>query len=206
MLSFCHRGSTQSSSATWPTALTLPTCGGPMTTASWWRWAGGTHASWSGPMSPRATGNSNSATARSRTSRARTTEVRRDFLFWFFIWVSVAWEKVSIAPVSRQVTTATWRERTRSPTPSRPYPATCDPWPVWNPTCSWRSPLWMKGISNEAVKYLFTRAETVELQPVIVQIIRPPLQNKATPAFFSQHTLPVKSLRHTNVFYFNCPY
>ena len=70
------RESMQSSSATWPTAHTLLMCDGPTMTASWWRLVRVTHVSWSGPMSPRATGISNRATARSQTLRARTTEVR----------------------------------------------------------------------------------------------------------------------------------
>lgn len=85
LLSLSPRGSMQSSNAMWPTAHMLPMCDGPMMTASWLRLVGATRASWSGPMSPRATGNSNSVTARSRTSRVRMMEVKDLCLFRFFI-------------------------------------------------------------------------------------------------------------------------
>lgn len=81
MLFLSLRGSMQSSNAMWPTARMLPMCGGPTTTASWWPSVGATRVSWSGPMSPRATGNSNSVTVRSRTLRARMTEVRDELPF-----------------------------------------------------------------------------------------------------------------------------
>lgn len=53
--------------------------------------------------------------------------------------------KICVIPVPHQVMTVMWQGRTRSTTPSRPYPPTCDPWRVWSPTCSWKSPLWTKG-------------------------------------------------------------
>lgn len=141
------RENMQSSNAMWPTAHTLPMCDGPMMTASWWQSVGVTRASWSGPMSPRATGNSNSVTARSRTSKARMTEVREELPLWgFFPHPHVSVAKIRVIPVFHQVTTVMWRGRMSSTTPSRPYPPTCDPWRVWSPTCSWKSPLWTKGI------------------------------------------------------------
>lgn len=79
------RGSMQNSNATWPTAHMLPMCDGATTTASWWPSVGVTLVSWSGPTSPRATGNSNSVTVRSRTLRARTTEVSDGLPFAVFI-------------------------------------------------------------------------------------------------------------------------
>lgn len=91
MLFLTPRGSMQSSNAMWPTAHTLPMCDGPMTTASWCRWVGVTRASWSGPMSQRATGNSNSVTVRSRTSKVRMMEVREEIFFIGFyhsIWLT----------------------------------------------------------------------------------------------------------------------
>lgn len=142
MLSLSPRGSMQSSNATWPTAHMLPMCDGPMMTVSWWRSVGVTRASWSGPMSPRATGKSNSVTVRSRISRVRMMEVRDElFVHWMFLLL----KRKSDIPVFHQVMTVMWRGRTRSTTPSRPYPLTCDPWRVWSPTCSWKSPLWTKG-------------------------------------------------------------
>lgn len=147
MLFLSLRGSMQSSNAMWPTAHMLPMCGGPTTTSSWLLSVGVTRVSWSGPMSPRATGNSNSVTVRSRTLRARMTAVRDELPFEVCIHqiFSVAEDKICVIPVSHQVMTVMWRGRTRSTTPSRPYPPTCDPWRVWSPTCSWKSPLWMKG-------------------------------------------------------------
>lgn len=145
MLFLRSRGSTRSSNATWPTARMLPTCGGAMTTASWWLSVGAIPVSWSGPTSPRATGNSSSATVKSLTLRARMTEVRDELPLEVYIPLTRLSCRLPATPVPHQVTTVMWRGRTRSTTPSRPYPPTCDPWQVWSPTCSWKSPLWMKG-------------------------------------------------------------
>ena len=142
-----RRENMQSSNAMWPTAHMLPMCDGPMTTASWWQSVGVTRASWSGPMSRRATGNSSSVTARSRTLKVRMTEVREERPLWVFISHHMfLWLKSAPFLSFHQVTTVMWRGRTSSTTPSRPYPRTCDPWRVWSPTCSWKSPLWTKGI------------------------------------------------------------
>lgn len=59
-------------------------CDGHMTTASWWRSVEGTRASWSGPMSLKATGNSNSVRVRSQILRARMMEARQEPLLRFF--------------------------------------------------------------------------------------------------------------------------
>lgn len=181
MLSLVPRGSMQSSSATWPTAHWLPTWDGPMTTASWWRSAGVTRVSWSGPTSPRATGKSDSVTAKSRTSRVRMMEVRDDFVFWIFL-CKVSGARICIVPFRHQVMTVTWRGRTRSTTPSRPCPPTCGPWPAWNPTCSSKSPLWTKGISR------WSYDEALQgVRGVIVHKSRLLHRDEAKPAFFSQH-------------------
>lgn len=93
-----HRASTQSINATWPTAHMWPMCDGPTMTASWWRWAEPTRASWFGPTRPKVTGSTNSVTARSPTWRVRMMEVRDEM--FFFLSPEIA-AKMSLTPLTR---------------------------------------------------------------------------------------------------------
>ena len=93
-------------------------------------------------------------------------------VLWAFYSLNVSVAQTWVIPVVFQVMTAMWRERTRSPTPSRPYPPTCDPWRVWNPTCSWKSRLWTKGIiiMSFQLRWSFAQKKLWHCQKMLLEI------------------------------------
>lgn len=170
VVAFHFRESIQNSNAMWHIARMLPMCDGPMTTAFWWQLVGVTRASWSGPTSQRACGNSNCATARSQISRAKMTEARNCLLFRFQTVRLCFWyfkDANCIIFFLCQVMTVTWWERTRSTTPSRPYLPTCDQWVGWSPTCRWRSPPLTKSIFYPVFSSAYVPLKIILLFPNI---------------------------------------